>query len=196
MNDQGTSRGDEQEPVPELASLLSESFPVLLAYIRLHAGDVLRRREGSLDLAQSVCREVLANAEQFEFRGSAAFRAWLFQQALHKIVNKDRFHRAQKRDVAREVVESSEDSSDELVGRTYASLCTPSRVAIGREHIVQLERAFDLLPEDQREAIVLKRLAGLDYAEIAEQLERSEGAVRNLVHRGVAKLAMSLDADS
>jgi DNA-directed RNA polymerase specialized sigma24 family protein len=37
--------------------------------------------------------------------------------------------------------------------------------------------------------VLLRRVLGLDYAEIGRKLDKSEGAVRNLVYRGVARLA-------
>jgi len=72
-------------------------------------------------------------------------------------------------------------------------LCTPSRDAEARETMRRVEAAFDLLPEDYREAITLHKLCGLSHAEIAERMQRSEGAVRNLVYRGISRLALLVD---
>ncbi|MCB9876578.1 MAG: hypothetical protein H6835_03160 [Planctomycetes bacterium] len=52
--------------------------------------------------------------------------------------------------------------------------------------------SLDQLPEDYREAILLRRVVGLEYAEIAAPMERSDGATRNLVHRGLARLSALL----
>jgi RNA polymerase sigma factor (sigma-70 family) len=60
----------------------------------------------------------------------------------------------------------------------------------------RVEAAFDELPEDYREAITLHKLCGLSHAEIAERLGRSEGAVRNLVYRGISRLALLVDSDT
>jgi RNA polymerase sigma factor (sigma-70 family) len=59
----------------------------------------------------------------------------------------------------------------------------------------RVEAAFDQLPEDYREAVTLYKLCELSYAEIAERMKRSEGAVRNLVYRGISRLALLVDAD-
>ena len=56
-----------------------------------------------------------------------------------------------------------------------------------------VEAALDRLPVEYREAVVRRRIAGLSYAEIAEELGRSEGAVRNLVCRGLARLSGFLE---
>jgi DNA-directed RNA polymerase specialized sigma24 family protein len=45
------------------------------------------------------------------------------------------------------------------------------------------------LPEAQRDAVLLSRIAGLGYQEIARQKGITEAAVRGLVARGLARLA-------
>ena len=68
------------------------------------------------------------------------------------------------------------------------------------EEVVELdatERALALvrtLPADQAEAVLLRVVAGLDYAGVAEVMDRSTGAVRVLVHRGLKRLARDLGA--
>ncbi|MBK8980159.1 MAG: sigma-70 family RNA polymerase sigma factor [Planctomycetes bacterium] len=199
MVDASGESDPRREEVPDeraLQSLLIEHLPALEAYIRLQAGGLVRRKESLSDLVQSVCVEVLRDAGQFEYRGDAPFRAWLCQQALHKIVNKNVFYSRQRRDAAREVdvvsPAAGDDSGSQQLSQVYATVCTPSRVAAGREQVEQFERAFDALPEDYREAIALHKVLGLSHREIAERLGRSEGAVRNLVYRGLAKLAEQL----
>ena len=90
-----------------------------------------------------------------------------------------------RRDPAREAApDAAEEGLDEI---------TPSRAASGREEWERLCEALDRLPEDQREGILQHRIVGLEHAEIAAQLGRSEGAVRNLVYRGMAKVALWLE---
>ena len=55
-----------------------------------------------------------------------------------------------------------------------------------------LERALAMvqtLTPDQAEAVLLRIVADLGVAEVAEIMGRSEGAVRVLVHRGLKRLA-------
>lgn len=179
------SHGD----VPALESLLARHLPSLEAYVRLEAGPAVRARESLSDVVQSVCVEVLRDAEGFEYRGEAQFRHWLFRQALHKIINKQRYHTAGKRALGREAQAASGSFHD-----CYRTVITPSRDAVGRERWREFEAAFDRLPEDYREAVTLRRIVGLDYPEIAAAMERSEGAVRNLVYRGIARLSSLLEA--
>ena len=52
-------------------ALLVEHLPALRAFVRLKAGALLLEKESCSDLAQSVCRDVLANAGRFRWGGEA-----------------------------------------------------------------------------------------------------------------------------
>ena len=57
---------------------------------------------------------------------------------------------------------------------------------------VALAAALAKLPSNQRKAVVLRHLADLSVAEIAQQLGAAEGTVRVWLHRGRAALAAEL----
>lgn len=181
------SRGDDGA----LAPLLERHLPHLEAYVRLEAGRLVRAKHSIADLVQSVCADALRDAGGFEFRGETAFRHWLCKRALHKILDKKRHWTAGQRDAAREARGSLLDRPSVLA--CYATICTPSAVAEGDEAVDRFEAAFDELHADYREAITLYRIVGMSYPEIAAEMGRSEGAVRNLVYRGLARLAALLD---
>ena len=153
-----------------IESLLLRHLPGLRAFIRLRSGKEIRDQESCSDLTQSVCREVFANMDKFEYRGEAAFRAWLYGKALRKVQDRGRYYKAQKRDVRREV-RARDAADDEPFGEDhysvyYADLVSPSRMAIGREELEQVERAFQELPEEYREVVTLFRVAGLSHSEV------------------------------
>jgi RNA polymerase sigma-70 factor (ECF subfamily) len=181
------ARGHDRTAIQDL---LVRHLPPLEAFVRLRMGPALRARLTAPDLVQSVCREVLEDLGGFEYRGEGAFRHWLYTRAQNKLLEKHRYVDAEKRSVARE--EHMPDVTTVLP--SYQTLVTPSRVAAARETIARIEAAFDELPEDYREAITLHRICGLGYAEIAERMQRSEGAVRNLVYRGTSRLALRVAA--
>lgn len=184
------SNGDETA----VRSLLVRHLPTLEAYVRLKAGPLVRRQESIGDIVQSVCCDVLRDLGGFVYRGEAAFRNWLFKRALRKILNKSRFYRRDRRNPSLEAGHRMASAAD--VGSLldcYATICTPSRVVQAREAVEAFERAFDSLGEDYREAITLYRIVGLSYPEIATEMGRSEGAVRNLVYRGLARLSGLLE---
>jgi RNA polymerase sigma-70 factor (ECF subfamily) len=50
-------------------------------------------------------------------------------------------------------------------------------------------RLLAALPADQAEAVALRVLAGLDTSAVAEMLNKTPGAVRVALHRGLRSLA-------
>lgn len=169
--------------------LLVRNLPGLEAFVRLRMGPVLRGLMTAPDLVQSVCREALEDMGDFEFRGEAPFRHWLFVRAENKLREKHRFHHAEKRDRQKEM--ALPDATTAMAA--YRTVVTPSRDLEVKEAMRRVEAAFDQLPEDYREAITLHKLCGLSHAEIAERMQKSEGAVRNLVYRGISRLALLVD---
>jgi len=174
-----------------LQQLLVRNLPGLEAFVRLRMGAALRGLMTAPDLVQSVCREVLEDLGDFEFRGEGPFRHWLFVRAENKLREKHRYHHRDKRD--RQKAVSLSEGTNAITG--YRTLLTPSKDLEVQETMRRVEAAFDQLPDDYREAVTLYKLCELSYAEIAERMKRSEGAVRNLVYRGISRLALLVDAD-
>ncbi|MBL8725382.1 MAG: sigma-70 family RNA polymerase sigma factor [Planctomycetes bacterium] len=179
----------QRQERPAIEQLLVRHLPGLEAFVRLRMGPGLRAVATPPDLVQSVCREVLEDLTGFEFRGEAPFRHWLYVRAENKLREKHRYHHAQKRDRGQEV--ALPDASTFLPA--YRTLCSPSHELEVRETMRRVEAAFDQLPDDYREAVTLHKLCGLSHQEIAERMGRSEGAVRNLVYRGISRLALLVD---
>lgn len=176
---------------PTLADLMERHLPALQAYVRLQLGPKLRAREGSADLVQSVCRELLKDQKQFRYEGDAAFRAWLYTQAIRKIRHRAGHWAAAKRE--QEPAPAGGETSDGALLEAYGAICTPSRAVMAKEAVDKIERAFAELPADYREVILLARMVGLKRGEIAERLGRTEAAIRNLLPRALAALSDLLE---
>jgi RNA polymerase sigma-70 factor (ECF subfamily) len=56
------------------------------------------------------------------------------------------------------------------------------------QHREALAAALDQITDGEREAVQLRVVSELGYAEIAERLDCTEGAARRRVHRGLARL--------
>jgi RNA polymerase sigma-70 factor, ECF subfamily len=180
---------------PAIEALLERHLPALRAFLRLRAGDEIRARESVSDLVQSVCREVLQDVGTYRYQGEPAFRRWLYLTALHKVMDRGRYLERRRRASALEIPASQRAGSvDEAqLLDCYATFSTPSQDAMVREQTERIEKAFDELPEEYREVITLARIVGLPYADIAEQMNRSDDAVRKLLARALARLGRILD---
>lgn len=184
-----------------LEELMARFLPGLHAFVRLKAGPLLLARESSSDLVQSACREALSDLEGFEYRSEPELRAWIYSVAQRKIASRYAYHRAQKREVTREVRgevdrgRGGDPQGFELEGlaASYASLLTPSRHAMAAEFVQRVEAAFGELADAQREALLLSRSAGLTHEQIAERMQRTPGSIRMLISRALATLAKRLD---
>jgi RNA polymerase sigma-70 factor (ECF subfamily) len=176
-------------------SLFARNLPPLVAFIRARSGRAIAARESAADIAQSVFREVLMDAERIELKGEAAFRNWLFMQATRKVLDRAKFHGRDRRDFGKEVAIPEAGPAADALLACYASIASPSHHAVAKEELERFESAVQKLPENQRDAVTMSRMVGLSYDQVAEQMGISESAVRGLVARGLAALSSSLDGD-
>lgn len=176
-----------------LDSLFERNLPPLVAFIRTKAGRAVMARESAHDIAQSVFREVLEEADRIELVGEKAFRNWLYMQATRKVLDRVKFHQRERRDIEREVAIPDAGPAADALLACYASIATPSQHAMAKDELDRFEAAARALPAQQRDALMMSRFMGLSYAQIATQMETSESSVRGFVARGLAELSALLD---
>jgi RNA polymerase sigma-70 factor (ECF subfamily) len=178
--------------------LLELYLPELEAFVTRRAGRPLRAQESPADIVQSVCREVLQHADRFRHPSEVAFKQWLYTTALRKISARVDFYRAQKRDQGRvqDFAPGSVEGAASQVFNFYESFSTPSRHLMIQEEAARIEGAFALLSEEQREVVTLAHVLGLSRGEIAERIGKSEGAVRVILHRALARVSQLLTENS
>jgi RNA polymerase sigma-70 factor (ECF subfamily) len=61
-------------------------------------------------------------------------------------------------------------------------------IAEGREELRQVIAKLDDLPDDRRDALIMRFALGMDNREIARALGRSDGATKVLIHRAIKQL--------
>lgn len=107
-------------------------------------------------------------------------RPWLIHIAHNLAANhhRDRARRPQ----------SPLESSAELVSRHNTEA-----VVEGREELRTVIENVRHLPEDRREALIMRFALGMDNREIARALGRSEGATKVLIHRSIRQLRSRID---
>ena len=176
-----------QDPIDEL---IARYLPRLYSFVRIRMGALLRSRESSSDLVQSVCRELLERRERFEVRDEVAFSHWLFETAFRKIQDRVRYHGAQKRSPAKE--SSKVDDQLFFQGLAQASFADPAHQAEFTEELERFELAFEKLPPQYRDMILYSRFLGLEHQEIAERTGMTKEAVTYTLSRALARLSTLL----
>jgi RNA polymerase sigma-70 factor (ECF subfamily) len=164
---------DRAGPEAEFSAAVAAEIPRLRRFARVLA----RPPEVADDLVQeTLLRAIAARAR---FTAGTNLRAWLFAILRH----------ARAADLRRE-------SRSPLVGQV-------SGVGVGavsggqeeREVMRELDAAFARLPADQREALWLVVVEGLEYGRAAEVLGVPMGTLRSRLSRARDALRRALDAD-
>jgi RNA polymerase sigma-70 factor (ECF subfamily) len=64
-----------------------------------------------------------------------------------------------------------------------------------REELKEVLEGVSKLPDDRREALIMRFALGMDNREIARAMDRSEGATKVLIHRAIKQLEQGLSDD-
>ena len=162
-----------QKDPGRFGELYENNFERVYAYIARRVGN----REEAQDLTAEVFHQALANLARYEWRG-LPFAAWLLRIASNAIADSWK-SRAR---------EQGNPSSDELLSHH-----------IDIEDVEQLAKLFRLvstLPGDQRRVIEMRFAQEKSIREIAKELGRTGGAVKQLQFRGLETLRDQLVASS
>jgi RNA polymerase sigma-70 factor (ECF subfamily) len=150
-----------QRDPSRFAELYDTHFERVYAFVARRVRD----RSEAEDVVAEVFYRALYNIRKFEWRGTP-FVAWLYRIAWNELV--DRGKRG-----ARSVAITAEPTADEM-----------DDVAMR----ATLYRLVDRLPEAQRTVIVRRFAEGRSIAEIATEMGRSEGSIKQLQHRALETL--------
>jgi len=156
-----------QKDPRRFADLYEDNFHRVYAFVARR----VENRPDAEDMTSEVFQRALANLKSFEWRG-APFAAWLYRIASNAIAD-----RWQQR--AREQGRQAADDPADDAQRT-----NPEEI----EKRARLFRLVHGLPADQRRVIQMRFAEEKGIAEIARELKRSAGAVKQLQFRGIEKL--------
>jgi RNA polymerase sigma-70 factor (ECF subfamily) len=147
-----------------------------------HVRRMMRDRHDAEDVTQLVFLKLTWTLARYDER-SGDFCAWLLRVARNQAIDELR----RRRPVLLPEVYGSGGRPDGQDRNDEASALRAGA----------LRAALAELSADQREVIVLRQFMGLRPREIADRMERSEGSVHALYHRGrVAMQASLVEADS
>lgn len=162
--------------IREFAPLYEGNVDRIYRYIYRRVGD----HDAAEDLTAQTFQQAIAALSGYQWRG-VPFSAWLFRIAGNLVI---RYRRTNGREIAMEHVErivdergAFEDPLDAILQKARRDL---------------LYEAMRCLSDDQRHALVLKYVYGLKNLEVGERMNRTEGGVKQLVHRAMILLRQAV----
>jgi RNA polymerase sigma-70 factor (ECF subfamily) len=178
-------RMPEHTPVAEalvldavIAAKAGDQDAIRFLYLRFadnvygYVCSIVRDEHDAEDVTQQVFAKLTGALGRYEPR-AVPFSAWILRVAHNAAIDHVRTRRAVPCEEVR-----SPDLEDEDVGR---------------ERSEALRLALATLPEDQRQVLALRFIAGMSPGEIAKKMGRSEDAVHGLQHRGRRTLRLELE---
>jgi RNA polymerase sigma-70 factor (ECF subfamily) len=157
------------------ASIWRTFQPGLLRYLRVIGG------QAADDLAADTWLQVTRKLSSFE-GNDKAFRAWLYTIARHRHIDWRRQATRRKESLVEVGVLDRLPSGDDTTEKFETTVSTQTAIAL-----------IATLPADQAEAVMLRTVAGLPVSVVAEMMGRPAGTVRVLCHRGLRRLASTLE---
>lgn len=205
-----TSRGGQRpealvsdviQPVPQPVRTASNDSDTLLVE-RTVAGDqgayellvikyqrriqrLIGRMVRDVDLVEDIAQETFIRAYRalHQFRGEAQFYTWLYRIAVNTA---KKFLLELKRDpTVSESAFKSEGDDDETFWATSEPTAdeTPESILAAKEIAAAVNAALEALPQDLRQALVLREIEGLSYDDISALMDCPIGTVRSRIFR-------------
>ena len=168
-----------QRDASRFAEIYERYFDLVYAYVVRRVRD----RAVTEDLTSEVFRKALQNLPRFKWTG-APFGAWLIRIASNLIA--DRAKRA-----GREVMADEPSLDAAAIDEPVNSQSQQSNLEAA-ERRAHLFRLVEALPDDQRRVVAMRFAEEKSISEIAAELNRSEGSIKQLQFRALQKLRAKL----
>jgi RNA polymerase sigma-70 factor, ECF subfamily len=164
-----------------LREVLETIRPIVVRYCRARVGAMERSGLSAEDVAQEVCLAAVMALPRYRDRGRP-FLAFVYGIAAHKVADA---YRAAGRDLAYATDSIPEHRSAEP---------DPEQAALEADSVTRMSELLEILPDKQREILILRVVVGLSAEETAEAVGSTPGAVRVAQHRALARLKSAIVA--
>lgn len=174
-----------------LQQLLERYQERVLRIVRIQlAGSPLRRLHDSMDLVQSTFLAALPKIRELRPSSAASLLRWLATIATNELRDTYARETAGKRDLRRAApLEATSGLRD---AAPAPSTDAPGRAAEEAELRERLDAEVAELPPDQRRVVLLRDYFGESWEQIARELQREQGAARQLHQRAWIQLRRRL----
>jgi len=187
--------GTRTAPMPDEEAVVGRAmrgdrtaFTQLMEHYQSACYGLAWRLLGDADMAADATQDAFVHAYQAiaRYRGGI-FRSWLLRITAN--ASYDILRRSQRRPTTE--LPDPEEGEAELAD---VGAVDPQAEASRSELYRHLDAALRLLPEDQRTAVVLCDVYGMDYHQVAEATSSALGTVKSRIHRGRLRLRVLLQA--
>ncbi len=178
--------------VQALADFIELHRPRLLGFLRSITGEHLLARVELEDLLQEVATGAVSALPRAPLESLEPF-SWLQELARRRVVDAHRFHfgaerRAAGRQTSLDAAVAGNDAGIGLQHLLIASITSPSAAVSRDMRLAKVQQALQTLTEEQQTIIRLRYVDGLPTKEIADQIGKSDAAVRVTLTRSIRKL--------
>jgi len=181
--------GNRTPPLPDEAAVIARAaggdrtaFAQLMEHYQSACYGLAYRLLSDADQAADATQDAFVHA----YRAIASFRGGIFRSWLLRITanaSYDILRRQQRRPTT--TLPDPDEGAPDLPDLHAVN---PAAEATKSELYRHLEVALRLLPADQRTAVVLCDVYGMDYNEVAEMTRSALGTVKSRIHRGRVRL--------
>ena len=171
--DKDDMRTEEYSVIKQCMDGNADIYAVLVERYKGMVYNIAYRMLGDTDSANDMAQEgfISAYIALKDFKKNSTFSTWL----CSIVINKCRDHLRSKKATV---------SIDAIAEVSVSKIATPEEAACNRQIRHGIQTALNELPEEYREAVVLKHIEGLDYNEMGNLLGVSSNTIKVRTHRG------------
>ncbi len=187
------TREEESAVIRRVLSGDADAFESLVTENQTRAYHLAWRLLGNeADAADAVQDAFLkAYTSLKDFRGESRFSVWLYRLVNNVCI--DMLRKRRRTDAV--PLQTTDDEGDKTELPLPDAGADPQELLERAEDVAAVRRAMDSLPEDCRQILTLRELAGLSYDEIARALSLETGTVKSRLNRARKKLCRQLLED-
>lgn len=177
-----TPQDEDYELVLRVQAGDKRAFNLLVEKYHRRVGRLLTRLLKNQEDIEDVVQDTFIKAYRAigNFRGESAFYTWIYRIAINTAKNlllTQKRRPSQLNDIDGEESETFEDNA------ALSNIDTPESLYLTRQVAEAVNEAMMALPEDLRDAIVMREIDGLSYEEIASAMGCPIGTVRSRIFR-------------
>ncbi len=165
-------------------SAFRKLFEKHAAAVVRYAMQLVGSRARAEEIAQDVFLQIYRRRSSYE--PSARFLTYLYRITSNACISEMRRAEHKQHTYSLDGDPAADDGQERLL--PDANLLSGEEALGRRELLYRLDEALARLPPQQRAALLLARMEGQSYEEVAHALSCSVSAVKSLIHRGTITL--------